>query len=273
MPASPAFPLDAQQIERFVTDGAVRLDQAFPAELAAQARDILWRDMPGLDPQRPETWTRPVVRLGHYTQAPFVQAANTPALRAAFDQLIGPGRWRPCGAMGSFPVRFPSGEDAGDTGWHIDPGFHHGEADFMQWRSNVHCAGRPLLLLFLFSDVGEDDAPTRLRLGSHRDIARRLAPAGEAGLTLAELAAQGFALDEPRTEALATGPAGTVYLCHPLLVHRAQAHHGRTPRFLAQPTLPFAPGERVRLSGGAAFPLDRAVRDALRPGAAQNAQP
>lgn len=263
MPSLSHPPLDARQIERFIVDGAVRLDHAFSAELAAQAREILWRDLPGLDPHDATTWTRPVVRLGHYTQAPFVQAANTPALHAAFDQLIGPGRWRPCQAMGTFPVRFPSSEDAGDTGWHIDPGFNHGEPDFMKWRSNVHAEGRPLLLLFLFSDVGERDAPTRLRLGSHRDIARRLAPAGAAGLTLAELAAQNFALDEPRRELPATGPAGTVYLCHPLLVHAAQAHRGREPRFLAQPTLPFAPGERLRLAGGEAFPVDLAVRDAL----------
>jgi len=38
-------------------------------------------------------------------------------------------------------------------------------------------------------------------------------------------------------ETIATGTAGTVYLCHPFLVHAAQAHHGATPRFLAQPPL------------------------------------
>jgi len=92
-------------------------------------------------------------------------------------------------------------------------------------------------MLFLFSDVGEDDAPTRLRLGSHRDIARQLAPHGEAGLTLRELAADGFAGSAHRQEALATGEAGTVYLCHPFLVHAAQPHRGQRPRFMAQPPL------------------------------------
>jgi hypothetical protein len=37
--------------------------------------------------------------------------------------------------------------------------------------------------------------------------------------------------------ALATGRAGDVYLCHPFLVHAAQSHRGRNPRFLAQPPL------------------------------------
>jgi hypothetical protein len=40
-----------------------------------------------------------------------------------------------------------------------------------------------------------------------------------------------------REEALATGKAGTVYLCHPFLVHRAQLNSGKEPRFLAQPPL------------------------------------
>ncbi len=35
--------------------------------------------------------------------------------------------------------------------------------------------------------------------------------------------------------ALATGEAGTVYLCHPFLVHAAQIHRGKRPRFMAQP--------------------------------------
>lgn len=33
--------------------------------------------------------------------------------------------------------------------------------------------------------------------------------------------------------------SGDVFVCHPLLVHAAQPHHGKWPRFLAQP--PIAP--------------------------------
>ena len=95
--------------------------------------------------------------------------------------------------MGTFPVRFPSPDDPGDAGWHIDVSFGFDEPDFMSWRANVASKGRALLMLFLFSDVGKDDAPTRIRIGSHFDIARQLAPAGEKGLTLRELAADGFA--------------------------------------------------------------------------------
>lgn len=253
--------LDATQIASFIAEGFVRIDGAFSAETAEAARAILWRDA-GCDPHDRATWTRPVVRLGHYAQPPFREAANSPALHAAFDQLAGPGRWLPQGALGTFPVRFPSDEDPGDAGWHIDASFGD-SADFMEWRANVSSKGRALLMLFLFSDVGPDDAPTCIRAGSHIDIACQLAPAGEAGLTLRELAADGFAGSAHRPEVLATGKAGTVYLCHPFLVHAAQPHRGTQPRFMAQP--PLLPREPISLdrADGAYSPVEQAIREAI----------
>ena len=258
--------LEPAQIEQFITDGFVRVDQAFPREDADAARAILWRAT-GCDPDDPATWTQAVIRLGSFTQAPFIAAANTPRLHAAFDQLVGQGRWRRPAAMGTFPVRFPHVVDPGDTGWHIDVSFGTDTPDFMSWRANIHSKGRALLMLFLFSDVGEEDAPTRIRAGSHADIARQLAPAGEAGLTLRELAADGFAKSANRHVVLATGEAGTVYLCHPFLVHAAQPHHGTQPRFLAQPPLlPVDPDNRPHrdlncVEQATARALDRARPD------------
>ncbi len=254
--------LDATMIEGFVRDGYCRVDAAFPPALAMQAREILWRDT-GCREDDPRTWTQAVVRLGHYAQPPFREAANTPVLHAAFDALVGQGRWLPQGTLGTFPVRFPSPRDPGDAGWHIDPSFGCEHPDFMQWRINIHSRGRALLMLFLFSDVGDQDAPTRLRVGSHLDIARQLAPAGEAGMTLGALAADGFAGSAHRPEALAIGPAGTVYLCHPFLVHSAQPHRGERPRFMAQPPLlPAQPFELER-DDGAYSPVEQAIRLAL----------
>ncbi len=261
-PESGARVLDDAQIAHFVERGFVRLDHAFSPVLAEEARAILWRDL-GCDPNDPASWTKPVIRLGMYTDTPFVAAANTPYLHGAFDQLVGAGRWLPCRAMGTFPVRFPSPEDPGDAGWHVDVSFGFDEPDFMNWRVNLASKGRALLMLFLFSDVGRDDAPTRIRVGSHQDIARQLAPAGEAGLSLRELAADGFAGSAGRDEVLATGEAGTVYLCHPFLVHSAQPHRGTRPRFLAQP--PLLPREPLSLAreDGAHSPVEVAIRQAL----------
>jgi hypothetical protein len=91
-------------------------------------------------------------------------------------------------------------------------------------------------MLFLFSDVSEQDAPTVISVGSHLDVAKMLEPEGEKGLSFMELARK---LDRlpTRKEAFATGKAGTVYLCHPFLVHAAQDHHGTSPKFMAQPPL------------------------------------
>lgn len=228
--------LSDAQISDFIEHGFVRLDDAFPADLAVDARNILWRTM-ALSPDHPEGWTRPVIRLGMFSDPPFVAAANTPRLHAAYDALVGKGRWLAPTGLGTFPIRFPSGEDPGDAGWHVDVSFGIEAADFMQWRVNILSKGRALLMLFLFSDVGEADAPTRIRAGSHARIARQLLPYGAEGLSLANLASDGFVGTADCPETLATGPAGTVYLCHPFLVHAAQAHRGVAPRFLAQPPL------------------------------------
>ena len=71
--------LSTAQIEQFITDGFVRLDDAFPRTLAEAVQARLWRDM-SLDPGDPAGWIRPVVRLGMYREAPFVEAANTPVV-------------------------------------------------------------------------------------------------------------------------------------------------------------------------------------------------
>jgi hypothetical protein len=256
-------PFDDAQIHDFIHSGFVKLEDAFSPQLAEEGRAILWRDI-GCDPYNPDTWTMPVVRLGMYGQEPFIRAANTPRLQAAFDQIAGRGRWIPQGNLGTFPVRFPSDENPGDDGWHVDVSFGTDNPDFMQWRANVWSRGRALLMLFLFSDVGDYDAPTRIRAGSHLGIARRLAPAGEAGLTLAELASTGFSESARCHEVPATGPAGTVYLCHPFLVHAAQRHRGTRPRFMAQPPLlPSAP-LRLERTDGDYSPVEQAIRIALQ---------
>lgn len=253
-------PLKDPEVQQFIEGGFVRLERAFPRELAEQGRAILWRDT-GCDPDDPATWTRPVIRLGDYAQEPFRLAANTPRLRGAFDQLVGRGRWAPRTSLGTFPVRFPSPEDPGDAGWHVDASFAAEDSDpenYLTWRVNVQSRGRALLMLFLFSDVGELDAPTRIRVGSHQDVAKILEPAGEAGL-----AAMDVSPTRDRPEALATGTAGDVYLCHPFLVHAAQPHRGSAPRFMAQP--PLYPAEPFRLNrkAGDYSPVEIAIRRGL----------
>jgi len=228
--------LNQQQIQSFITDGFVRIENAFSAELATEVRKILWKDLPG-NSSNSDTWTQSVVRLGMYNQEAFIKAANSDVLCGAFNQLVGKDNWIPCRSMGTFPIRFPSANDPGDTGWHVDasfPGTYPN--DYFGWRINVKSKGRALLMLFLFSDVTEVDAPTRILKGSHIDIVRLLKSEGDAGLSFMELATKLPGLSG-KEEVQAMGKAGTVYLCHPFLVHGAQQHRGTEPRFLAQPPL------------------------------------
>jgi hypothetical protein len=228
--------LSHEQVMDFISDGFVKVEGAFPRELADECRAILWKDT-GCDPGDPATWTRPVIRIGGHGEEPFTRAAGTRPLHEAFDQIVGEGRWVPREGLGGFPIRFPVPEPPGDDGWHIDASIPDDDpADFDTYRANLWSDGRALLMLFLFSDVGEDDAPTRIRVGSHLRVPKILKPFGRAGANWRDYP-QLPDLTADLPEALATGRAGDVYLCHPFLVHAAQAHRGRTPKFMAQPPL------------------------------------
>lgn len=224
--------LNEKEIVDFIHSGFVKLDNAFPRDCADGVREILWKDT-GCDPHDSSTWTSPVIRLGDYQQEPFRLAANTPLLHAAADQLVGRNRWVPRGSLGTFPIRFPSNEAPSDGGWHAEASFYGTDGSM---RLNLRSRGRVLLMLFLFSDIGINDAPTRILVGSHLDVPPLLEPAGEDGLSFIELT-QKLTTTLDRQVAYATGSAGTVYLCHPFLIHAAQPHRGTRPRFLAQPPL------------------------------------
>lgn len=254
--------LTDDEVERFVADGFVRVPEAFPRELAEECRAFLWRET-GLDPEDPGTWNQPVVRLDGYADEPFQRAATTARLHGAFDQLVGAGRWVPRVGLGSFPIRFPHPDDPGDTGWHVDASYTpEGESGY--WL-NLRSRGRALLMLFLFSDVDADHGPTRIKVGSHLDVAAFLEPAGERGVEMFDFCqsmdAAGM-LDSPeRRVALATGQTGDVYLCHPFLIHAAQPNRGTGARFIAQPPLvPVGLLELDRSDGSAYSPVERAVR-------------
>lgn len=98
--------LSAAQLDQFIHQGFVQLDEAFSAQQAAAARALLW-PAAQLDPDAPSTWTRPAIRLGMFPQPECVATANTPRMRGAFDQLVGEGRWLPCRSVGTFRIALP----------------------------------------------------------------------------------------------------------------------------------------------------------------------
>ncbi|MFF5991330.1 phytanoyl-CoA dioxygenase family protein [Prauserella flavalba] len=250
--------LSEEQIERFVTDGFVKLPGAFSQDVGERCVRELWRAM-DCSPDDPATWREPVVRLGGFATPPFREAANTPVLHETFDALVGENRWVPLGGLGTFPVRFPSDDEPGDDGWHVEGSF---AGPGGEGRLNLRSRNRALLLLFLFSEVGPDDAPTRIRVGSHLDVPPLLADAGDEGREWMPLCVDAVDASAHRPVTLATGTIGDVFVCHPFLVHAAQPHRGTRPRFMAQP--PLTPTGLLDLDEERPSPVARAVLDGLR---------
>jgi hypothetical protein len=217
-------------VDRFIADGFVKLEAAAPREAGDRARALLWQQI-GLSPQDPAGWREPVVWAADLMGAgPFGEIIRSPRLAGALDELCGEGGWVPRGALGNMPIRFPRVPPAEDRGWHIDANTPRPDGTWV-------CSGRPetMLLLVLLSDVGPDDAPTRVRVGSHRDAAKvlegRALDPFEAGPLLDEASAD-------RPLAHATGVPGDMYLLHPFTVHAADEHRGEEPRFMAQMPIP-----------------------------------
>jgi hypothetical protein len=260
--------LTEREVEQFVQDGFVHLRAVVPPDVIAAGREIIWSDL-GASPDDPASWSEPVARVFPSDARPFAAAFDTPRLSAAFDRLVGAGRWQPRHHLGLFVIRFPHRAEPADTGWHVDESFppegYLSEAfDFSHWRVNILARERALLLLFLFSDVGPADGPTCLRVGSHLDVAPIRHPHGAAGLSFSRATDLAAKASASRPVTFATGKAGDVYLCHPFLVHAGQPLRGTRPRVMSQ--TPLVAKEPVVLDqpAEADTPLEAAIRHGLQ---------
>lgn len=227
-------PVRVVDVAAFYRDGYLKIEQPELRDAAEAARAVLWRQI-GLSPEDPASWTEPVVWASDLTGAgPFAELTGSVRLARALDAVCGVGGWEPHRALGNIPVRFPVRPAGPDRGWHLDMNTPLPDGSWA-------VSGRPqtVLVLTLLSDVGADDAPTRLRRGSHRDVAAVLGP------TPMDFVAAGALADRVsagRPVAHATGSAGDTYVVHPFTVHAADEHRGRTPRFMAQtPVMVTAP--------------------------------
>ena len=249
-------------VERFLEDGFVKIEGAFPPRVAEHCARLLWQET-GYDPDDPDTWKDPVVWVSDMAQGPFAASVNSPALHEACDLLVGADRWQSRYSVGSFPLRFPHATEPDDAGWHIE-GSYTPEGAENEWPyANLASRGRALLMLMLYTEVTEENAPTRIRVGSHLDVPRVLEPYGEKGASSLTLGPKVAEASAGRPLAYATGQPGDVYLCHPFLVHAAQPHHGTLPRFMGQPPLmPATPYELERSNGDYSV-VESAIRRGL----------
>jgi hypothetical protein len=249
--------LTGSEIEQFIELGYVRVSEAIAADVAQRCREAALEE---LQISSAPPWPGPVTR-GLVEGEPFTLAARSPRLLEAVGQLLDGETWQPRPDLGLLVIRFPSDTDPGDAGWHIDASFQGPDTnDLFSWYVNYKSKGRGLLLLCLLSDVGIDDAPTRILERSHHAMPELLRPFGDAGVI-----GQATPLpDVSGSLALATGAAGDVFLCHPFLVHAASwPHKGTVPRLIAQPPIALDGELRVNVKDQELSPVARAVRDAL----------
>ena len=247
-------------LDAFVRDGYVAVRGAVDADTVAACRELIWAAMErrGVSRDDPATWPPLMEGMGdHLSAGPFGAAYLAPALTAAYDELIGPGRWRPWADMGeSVVVRFPAEDERANAGYHIEGSFAAPPGLPGRWWVNVRSRARGLLALFLLTDVGRDDAPTRLLCGSHLAVPQFLAPYGEAGTDADAEFWRPSTLC--RTASHATGKAGDVFLCHPFIVHTATwPHRGAGPRIIAQPAVNAPAG--FELDGSDPSPVAQAI--------------
>jgi hypothetical protein len=212
--------------DEFAERGFLKVTEAVPRRVAEAAQNALWAQI-GLSPDHPEAWMRPVVWAADLRgEGPFGALARSRKLAAALDLVCGVDGWRPRGSLGNIPIRFPGTPADDDRGWHVDLNTPGPDGSWA-------VSGRPhtLLLLTILSDVGPDDAPTRIRVGSHRDVATVL---GTQSFDAYECGPLVDGVSSARDIALATGMPGDMYVVHPFTVHAADEHRGHVPRFMAQ---------------------------------------
>jgi hypothetical protein len=239
-----------REVGQFVQDGYVVLRGGFSPDVAAEARSVVWRRL-GVPPDNPAAWRRSSIHLREsFTEDPF-DRVMTPRLRAALDQIMGPGRATIHESFGWWPVLFPGFEGA--HGWHVDGhDYHH----------HLTSPEQGLVPLFLFSDIAPGDGGTAMVRASHRTVARILARAEPAGLSYEQLLDALPAVD-PRRVVELTGEAGDVAMLHPFLIHGSGRNTGATVRFLCNPRYSLKAPLQLDRTDDAYSPVEAAIKAAL----------
>jgi hypothetical protein len=241
--------LSSTQLHEFAEKGYCRLDEGFSRPIADRTTREICRKL-GVSFDDERTWTRPWLRLEENLDGQ-IMGAITPRVTGAFRQLLG-RRYKLPERLGWWPVSFPGFDDAPVGSWHVDGTFHH----------RAHLSIQGLLPLFLFSDVTAGG--TLIIPGSHRLAARLLHESEPDGLGPNELSGAVRAAADLSQAEEANGRAGDVILCHPLVLHAANANRSHRPRVMANPRVGLRKPARSR--GLRLSPVEEVLREA-RPAA------
>ncbi|MBB6735268.1 phytanoyl-CoA dioxygenase family protein [Cohnella zeiphila] len=295
--------LTEEQIAQFLERGWVKVEQAYPRELALECQQYIWDQLRrfGVDRADPNTWRQPMYNLREAYRGGAFDRCNTERMADAIEDLIGRDRWidrgvygkeEVVGTWGWWPVNFSLGAempwDVPTEGWHWDGG---------HFRHYVDSPDQGLLCLCIFSEIGPRGGGTLVVEGSHRVVARFLEkhPEGlepQEGIDmlnlehpyLAELTGQAGAevaagvdrvnrfMNNWHTDAdgfklrvvETTASPGDVILCHPFLYHAASQNHSGVPRFMCNQKTPLK--ERMnfdRADPDGYSPVEISIREAL----------
>lgn len=82
-------------VDAFVRDGYVAVRGAVDADTVAACQELIWTAMErrGVRRDDPGSWPPLVEGMDDLEGEPLLAAYTAPALTAAYDELIGPGRW------------------------------------------------------------------------------------------------------------------------------------------------------------------------------------
>lgn len=237
---------DNSQVDQFLSRGYVVLRDAFPRAVAEAGCRFVWdRILQSWD--NCFTFGQPMIHLRQNFKTPPFDGVMNPRLAGAIDALAGEGRWIFDTGYGWWPVLLPG--FPGPGGWHLD----------ITTRQYLRQPEKGVVTLFLFSDVGPGDGGTPVVPGSHLEIARFLAAAGDGGLDNADVLAQ---FGEPRHVENLEGAAGDVAFLHPFLLHGLGPNTGSKIRFACNPMVRLrAP---LQFEGGTRSAVEQAIASALR---------
>lgn len=224
--------LTPEQHTQFLSDGYIILRGTITREAAAPIIERVWQ-MAGLSPDKPESWTQPMVHIKDITRGPEVDAAFTRQLVDLFDDLLGQGRYNLKRNLGWWPITFPGFHappwTAPTKGWHVDGSwFHH----------HVYSREQALLTLHLYSDIEPGGGGTAIIPGSHRFVSRMLARFEPEGLDNPQADHTGFQeyVKENLHRAIEiTGRVGDVAVMHPFMMHSQSMNTGKVPRIVCNP--------------------------------------
>jgi hypothetical protein len=218
-----------EQIEQFIEEGYTCLREGFSREAAEPVLQQVWELLPaelGIRRDDPTTWRHLTVKPAKQPSGPEVAALYTPRVCAAFDDLLGAGRWVERGeSTGAWPFTFPGFAEKPwrpMSGWHVDGG----------GRRYLNAPQQGLIAIMLFSDIGPGDGGTALRVGSHRTTACVLHAAGDAGLDGGQYQDQAVRASEQLPVIEAQGAIGDVLLCDGFLVHSQSNNVGSKVRII-----------------------------------------